>query len=165
MPLLKIRFCGDPVLRRRAKPVKKVTREVRQTLAQMLETMRDARGVGLAAPQVGVGLRMFVAEVPDEKPMIFIDPEIQFMSAETATYSEGCLSIPGLEGDVIRPERVVVSATDEKGQRFQLEASGLLSRCIQHEIDHLDGVLFPDRMGEAGKELIRQFLGSRRKAS
>ncbi|MBE7559216.1 peptide deformylase [bacterium] len=163
MALLKITLCGEPVLRQRAKAVHKVTREVRKLAADMLETMRDSRGIGLAAPQVGVLKRLFVAEVPEHPAMLFIDPEIVFMGSETSAYKEGCLSIPGFEGEVVRPERIIVQALDEKGERFQLEASGLLSRCIQHEIDHLDGILFPDRMGEAGKALIREFLAGRRK--
>ncbi len=164
MALLKITLCGDPILRQRAKTVRKVTRDVRRLAADMLLTMRDAHGIGLAAPQVGVQKRLFVADVPEHSPMVFVDPEIVFMSSESSTYKEGCLSLPGFEGDVIRPDRIVVQALDEKGERFQLDASGLLSRCIQHEIDHLNGILFPDRMGEEGKALIKQFLCAQRKA-
>jgi peptide deformylase len=132
------------ILRRRARPVGRVTAEVQRLAEAMIETMRRANGVGLAAPQVGVDRRLFVAEV-DERVHVVIDPVIVKMEGEEVG-TEGCLSIPGLVADVPRAQRVVLKGKNRRGRGITLEAEGLLARVIQHEVDHLDGVLFLDRV-------------------
>jgi peptide deformylase len=141
--VLKIRTEGDPVLRERAKPVQAIDERILNLASDMLETMYKAPGVGLAAPQVGVGLRLVVADAGDG-PHTLINPEIVEARGEEAG-SEGCLSVPGVVGVVNRSTEVRVTALDRQGRRFSLAASGLLARVLQHEIDHLDGILFIDR--------------------
>jgi peptide deformylase len=145
MAILPIRQFGDPALRQRAGEVERVTDLHRRLAADMLETMRAAPGVGLAGPQVGVLERIFVWEVGDEHGVV-INPEITQSSAETDQAEEGCLSLPGIYFDVVRSARVRVEGTDLDGEPVVLEADDLLARVCQHEIDHLDGVLFIDRL-------------------
>ena len=147
MAILPIRKFGDPVLRQKAKEVERVTDAHRRLVADMLETMRDAPGVGLAGPQVGVLERIFVWEVGDEHGAVF-NPVIETMSEETIEQEEGCLSLPGLFYPVTRPESVVVTGLDENGDEVTLEVDELLARVCQHEMDHLDGVLFIDHLPE-----------------
>jgi peptide deformylase len=132
------------VLRRRAKPVGKVTREVQRLLEQMMLTMHAANGLGLAAPQVGEGIRAIVAEV-EERAVALVDPEILGAGGEE-TATEACLSIPGVVGEVPRAIDVTVQGRNRRGRRVTIAASGLLARVLQHEIDHLDGILFLDRV-------------------
>ncbi|HET6948029.1 MAG TPA: peptide deformylase [bacterium] len=132
------------VLRRRAKPVGKVTADVQRLIEGMIEAMRLANGVGLAAPQVGVSKRLFVAEV-EERVHVVVDPQIVKMEGE-ALATEGCLSIPGWVADVPRAQRVVLKGKNRRGRGITLDAEGLLARVIQHEVDHLNGVLFLDRV-------------------
>jgi len=132
------------VLRRRAKPVGKVTADVGRLIEEMIEAMRLANGVGLAAPQVGVSKRLFVAEV-EERVHVVVDPQIVKMEGE-ALATEGCLSIPGWIADVPRAQRVVLKGKNRRGRGITLDAEGLLARVIQHEVDHLNGVLFLDRV-------------------
>lgn len=147
MSVLPIRVFGDPVLRQRAPEVTKVTDAQRRLAADMLDTMRVAPGVGLAAPQVGVLERMFVFEVEDRSGAV-VNPVIVERSPDTLTEEEACLSIPGLGFPVDRHARVRVEGLDENGDPVVLEGEGLLARVFQHEIDHLDGVLFIDRLSE-----------------
>lgn len=163
MAVLPIRTFGDPALRERAREVEKVTRAHRQLIKDMIETMREAPGVGLAGPQVGVLERVFVYEVEDDLGALF-NPRIVERSDEKVSEEEGCLSLPGLAYDVERSLTVTVEGLDEKGRPVTVEASGLLARVFQHETDHLDGVLFIDRLEEdvkreAMRELTRQVLG------
>jgi peptide deformylase len=151
------------VLRERARRVDKVKGVHRRLASNMLDTMRLAPGVGLAAPQVGVLDRIFVWEVDDDLGVV-INPEIVERSPETETSDEGCLSLPGLTYPVERSVSVTVEALDERGRPFVRTADGLLARVFQHEIDHLDGVLFVDRLAddlrrEAMRELTRLSLG------
>jgi peptide deformylase len=132
------------ILRRRAQPVRTVTRDVQMLIEQMFATLRHARGVGLAAPQVGVGRRVIVIEVEDRR-LALVDPELLKRDGE-ATGTEACLSIPGLLGDVPRAAHVVVRARNRRNRYVTVDAEGLLARVLQHEIDHLDGVLFTDRV-------------------
>lgn len=132
------------VLRRKAKPVGRVTAEVAHLIGEMIETMHEAHGVGLAAPQVGISRRVFVAEV-DERVHVIVDPQVVKADGEEVT-SEGCLSIPGVVADVPRAAHVVVKGKNRRGRGIRLEAEGLLARVIQHEIDHLNGILFLDRV-------------------
>ena len=163
MASLRIRQFGDPVLREKARPVEKVTDVHRRLVKDMITTMREAPGVGLAAPQVGVLERIFVYEVEDDVGAL-VNPVIVARSETTIEDEEGCLSLPGLLYPVDRHTDVRVEALDENGQPVVKEGSELLARVFQHEIDHLDGVLFVDRLPEklrkkAMRELTRQSLG------
>lgn len=134
----------DPVLRERALEVKKFTSNLHKLLTDMAETMYDAEGVGLAAPQVGILKRVIVVDVGDERGLIeMVNPEIVEQDGEQLG-PEGCLSIPGISGDVKRANRIVVKGQDRNGTAFTVEAEGFLARAFQHEIDHLNGVLFTD---------------------
>lgn len=143
MSVLDIRVLGDPVLRQETSLVDQITDELRALAAHMFETMYLAKGIGLAAPQVGRGERMAVVDVNDN-PLVIINPEIIELDPKTAKAEEGCLSIPDVYGDVVRPSRVRVRALDLEGTSFEVEADELLARCLQHEIDHLHGKLFID---------------------
>ena len=141
-----IRRLGDPVLKSRATPVDRFDDSLRQQIARMAGIMNDALGVGLAAPQLGISQRLLVYRVGPDAPLITLaNPEIEWASDEREGSDEGCLSIPGVTVDVERPVFVRVRAHDEEGEPRSVEASGLEARVIQHEIDHLDGVLILDR--------------------
>jgi len=159
---LQILLVPDPVLKARAKPVGTADMErVRALVPQMFATMYRAPGIGLAAPQVGVGLRFAVVDLmPDDKPapLVLINPEIVARSEELATREEGCLSLPGQYADVTRPARVTVRYTDADGAKRQIEAENLLAACLQHEIDHLDGVLFVDHLSALKRNMILRRL-------
>lgn len=143
MSILEIRVLGDPILREETKPVAEITDELRALAKNMFDTMDLARGIGLAAPQVGRTERMAVIGV-EEQRFVIINPEIVEADGKTAKAEEGCLSIPDVYGDVERPARVRVRALDLDGKTFEVEAGELLARCLQHEIDHLHGKLFID---------------------
>lgn len=143
--ILEITKLGEEVLRKKAEPVPEVNDEIRKLADDMLETMIDANGVGLAGPQVGKSLRLFVAMSDDDVKRVFINPQIIKTSEELCDYEEGCLSIPQVYENIQRPARVTVQAINENGKPFTLEAEGLLARIIQHEYDHLDGILYIDR--------------------
>ena len=164
MSILKIAHMGHPVLRTRARPIDSReigTPRIQQHIDDMVETMREYQGIGLAAPQIHVGLRLFVAGLPpdpDEEPedgeeegarvplMALINPEIKPIGTATKEDWEGCLSIPGIRGKVPRATAIEVSAYDRKGRRLEMRVQGFTARVVQHETDHLDGVLFFDRM-------------------
>ncbi len=150
MAVMRIRREGDPVLRQKAKPVERITRRIVKTLKEMEETMYAAEGVGLAAPQVGLLHRMFVVDVGDG-PLHLINPEFTWSDGSVVD-REGCLSIPGVWGYVERYERVRLAALDPKGKSVRLEAEGLLARALQHEMDHLDGILFTDKATGISRE-------------
>lgn len=145
-----IHTLGDGVLRNPAKRISKVDESVRDLARDMLRSMYAAKGIGLAAPQVGVHKQLLVIDLDPENaaaaPMVLINPEIACFGAAIETYEEGCLSIPGVYLNVVRPATVEVSYRDEMGRPQRVKADGLLSRCIQHEMDHLEGVLFVDRV-------------------
>ncbi len=132
----------DERLFRDSQPVDNIDAAFFQLSQDMLALMHEADGIGLAAVQVGVLSRLFVIQLPDENPLVFINPVIQLRSEETGPYEEGCLSVPGVYSDVIRPLEISVKAFDAQGKEFSLEVDGLLARVIQHEYDHLDGTLF-----------------------
>ena len=142
MKILDIRVLGDPILRKETIPVEKVNAEIRTLIANMFDTMYAAEGIGLAAPQIGRTERITVMDVEGTK-LALINPEI-IEREGSARGEEGCLSIPEIFGDVTRASRVIVRATDEEGKSIEVEGSELLARCMQHEIDHLDGKLFID---------------------
>ena len=143
MSILDIRVLGDPILRQATTPVGEITADVQRLIDDMFETMYHARGIGLAAPQVGRTERITVVDVDDE-PLVLINPEIIQSSSGKSKGEEGCLSIPDIYADVERPKTVTVRAIDRNGKPFEREATDLLGRCMQHEIDHLDGKLFLD---------------------
>ena len=136
---------GEDILRQKAQPVAEVNDEIRQLAEDMFETMIEADGVGLACPQIGKNLRMFVLIADDDVRRVFINPQIIKTSEELGDYDEGCLSIPQVYETIKRPVRVTVQALNEQGKPFTLVADGLLARIIQHEYDHLDGIVFIDR--------------------
>jgi peptide deformylase len=142
--LLDIHVLGSPVLRQKTEPVGEITGEIRTLVADMFETMYAAKGIGLAAPQVGRIIRVAVIDVEGDRHTI-INPEIVHREGSSRG-EEGCLSIPDIYGDVTRDERVIVRALDLDGRQQEIEAEGLLARCLQHEIDHLDGTLFIDHL-------------------
>lgn len=145
MKILDIRVLGDPVLRQETKPVAEVDDELRALIDDMFATMHAARGIGLAAPQVGRIERVAVIDVEGGKqPIALVNPEIVSSSSDTDKSEEGCLSIPDVYADVERPSSVTVRALDRDGTPFEIQASELLARCLQHEIDHLHGKLFID---------------------
>lgn len=145
MSILDIRVLGDPILREETKPVGEITDEIRRLAKDMFDTMYLAKGIGLAAPQVGRTERLAVVDV-DQRPIVLINPEIVESDNKTTKAEEGCLSIPDVYGDVERPASVHVRARDLDGKEFEIEAGELLGRCLQHEIDHLHGKLFLDYM-------------------
>jgi peptide deformylase len=149
----------DPRLRRRADPVPEITPDLRRLADDMLETMYDAPGIGLAAPQVGVGVRLLVMDcVKDEtlppRPLVLFNPQVLWTSEETNVYEEGCLSIPEQYADVTRPAEVRVGWTDETGAAREEHFTGLWATCVQHEIDHLEGRLFIDYLTALKRQLI-----------
>lgn len=145
---------SDTALRQKTSPVKDINGEIRTIVTEMLELMRAEKGVGLAGPQVGIPMRIFVTHTEKDEARVFINPAIVWTSQEQVEYEEGCLSLPGLYADVVRPERIKVQAWNEKGKAFTLSASGMLARVIQHEYDHLQGMLFIDRINESRREKI-----------
>ena len=157
MSRLEILHYPDPRLRRRAEPVVAVDDYVRRLIDDMLETMYDAPGIGLSAPQVNVAKRVVTIDVSKDRsaPLCLVNPRIRSVDGEVET-EEGCLSVPGIFEVVKRPERVRVSALDRDGHSCEIEAEGLLAICIQHEIDHLDGRLFVDYLSRLKRQRIRK---------
>ena len=156
MAVLKVRKYGDPVLRRRATPVAEITPEIRRMIDDMIETMYDEVGIGLAAPQVGISLRLMV--VGHEKTMtarVIVNPVIAEQGGEV-TAEEGCLSLPGIFAPVTRAEWVRLEGQDLEGQPLSIKARGLTARVFQHEMDHLDGVLFIDRLDAMTRDRIKR---------
>lgn len=148
----------DPVLRQVSKPVENVDADVRKLADDMLETMYDAPGIGLAAIQVGLPLRMLVIDLSHEDepraPEVFINPEVLSSSDDRNVHEEGCLSIPDYYAEVERPASIRVSYVDAEGVKREIEADGLLATCLQHEIDHLNGVLFIDHISRLKREMV-----------
>lgn len=156
MAVLKVRKYGDPVLRRRAAEVTDVTPALHETIADMIETMYDEAGIGLAAPQVGISLRlMVIGHDPRSEPQALINPAIVGRGGEV-TAEEGCLSIPGVFAPVARSEWVDLEARDVDGKPVKIRGQGLLARVLQHEMDHLDGVLFIDRLDPVARDRIKR---------
>lgn len=164
MALLDILEFPDPRLRTKAKPVTKVDDKIRKLTDDMLETMYAAPGIGLAATQVNVHQRIVVIDVSEDKsqPLVLINPEFEVIEGEQQ-YDEGCLSVPGFYETVTRAEKIRVTALNRKGESFEMEAEGLLSVCIQHELDHLDGKLFVDHISKLKRDRIRKKLEKEQK--
>jgi peptide deformylase len=154
LPLVK---APDPRLKLTSQPVGQVDSALRRFMADMLETMKDASGIGLAAIQVGVPKRVAVIDLdpggPSSKPIYLVNPRVVDVSDELTTYHEGCLSVPEIWDDVQRPTRVTVEFTDEKGRPQTIEAEGLLAICLQHEIDHINGLLFIDHLSKLKRSI------------
>jgi peptide deformylase len=157
MAILKILTIPDPILRQKAEPVAKVDAETAQLMRNMLETMYVG-GIGLAANQVGVLKRIVTVDISDErdgsKALLMANPEIIWSSDEKFTYKEGCLSVPDSFADVVRPKKIRVKYLNEKNEPKEVEAEDLLSVCIQHEIDHLNGILFIDHLSRLKRNMI-----------
>ena len=158
MAIKPIQFVPDPVLRKSALPVENITDKTLQLLDDMAETMYDAPGIGLAGPQVGELKRLIVMDCRrnDEKSELWqmINPEVIELSEDNSTLEEGCLSIPGHTAEVSRPDWIKLRFTDIKGKEQQIKAEGLLAACIQHEIDHLNGILFIDHISKLKRDII-----------
>ena len=148
----------DPILRKKSEPLEKVDDEIREILDDMLETMYAAPGIGLAAVQVGILKRIIVIDISKDKekksPLFLINPEIISKSKKTSVYEEGCLSLPGHFAEIERPAECQIKFVDYNGKEKQLIANGLLATCIQHEVDHLNGVLFIDYLSKLKKDMI-----------
>jgi len=169
MALLPILTAPDPRLKKKSRPVETVDADVRQLMDDMLETMYAAPGIGLAAPQVGVLKRVIVLDIDREEvktgPLFMANPEIIEASDEDVSYEEGCLSVPEHYSDVVRPAKVKVRYLDRDGARQEMECEGLLATCVQHEIDHLDGILFVDKLSALKRTLIRKKIKRRAAAA
>jgi peptide deformylase len=167
MTVLDILKYPDPRLHTVAKPVAVVDDTIRKLVADMAETMYEAPGIGLAATQVNVHLRVIVIDISETRDdlKVFINPEILSRSSESKVYEEGCLSVPGIYDEVQRPDRVTVKAMDLSGQEFTLETEGVLSVCLQHEIDHLDGKVFVQYLSRLKQSRIKSKLGKQERAA
>lgn len=155
---------GAEVLRQPAQAIDRFDEELAKTVEDMFATMKWGRGIGLAGPQVGLAKRLFVVQLEDGKALTFINPELIATSPELSDYEEGCLSIPGAYAELSRPAAVNLQAYNERGRPFRLEAEGLLARVIQHELDHLNGVLFTDRLSERVRERVLKQYEKRMRA-
>lgn len=149
MALLTVRTFDDPILRKKAVDIEEITPDIRKLASDMIETMYFSNGIGLAAPQIGVSKRLITIDISQDKeslnPMVFVNPEI-IKSKGLCEFEEGCLSIPTFNGTIIRPEQVTIRYQTLDGESRRLPCKGLLARVIQHEIDHLNGILFTDRL-------------------
>ena len=168
MAKLTIITAPDPRLKIRAQPVRMVDAKVRRLMDDMLETMRAALGIGLAAPQIGVSSRVIVLDVAREgeepQPMRLANPEILWQSEELATNSEGCLSLPEHYADVTRPAEIRLRYLDYQNEARELHAKGLLATCLQHEIEHLDGILFVDHLSPVKRGMILRKLAKAKRS-
>ncbi len=180
---LSLFYYGHPALKKKSLGIKELTPEIRELAAQMLVTVREHEGIGLAAPQVGHSLKLVLLEVPvpeeDEPhptspgeiallprmPIAMVNPELRDFSAQTGVSSEGCLSLPDIKGEVERPEFVQLTFQSLDGETVSYRCGGLLARCVQHEVDHLDGILFPERMAAANVRGIAPALAELRQES
>ena len=170
MAIRDILILPDKRLRKVSEPVKKIDSAIRKLVADMLETMYDAPGIGLAAVQIGTPKRIVTMDLAKKEepkqPHVFINPEIVWSSQETATYEEGCLSIPEFYEEVERPAQVKVTYLDLDGDRCEVEANGLFATCLQHEIDHLNGILFIDHLSKLKRNrVIKKFAKAAKRAA
>jgi peptide deformylase len=151
-----------PTLRKVSKPLRRVDADLRKTIGEMFDLMYEAKGIGLAANQVDLPLRLFIVNLEAKRgegeELVFINPVISLPRGGSEEAEEGCLSLPGLYGQVVRPKQVRINAYGLDGKELQADVTGLLARCVQHELDHLDGVLFPDRMSATAKADIEEGL-------
>ena len=166
MATLKILEFPNPNLRKVAAPVTRFDNDLKRLIDNMFETMYEANGIGLAATQVDVHKRLLVLDVSEERddPKVFVNPTIDVIESDLADYDEGCLSVPGFYETVSRPKKIKVLAQDKEGSQFEIEADGVLSVCIQHEIDHLDGKLFVDYLSSLKRNRIKDKLQKEQKS-
>jgi len=166
MSILEILEYPDTRLRNIAKPVKNIDKQVNALIDDMFETMYDAPGIGLAATQVNKHIQLIVMDISEEKndPLVFINPEITILDGKAEKMQEGCLSVPGFYEDVSRIEHVLINALDRQGNKFEIEVTGLLAVCIQHEMDHLNGKLFVDYLSSLKRNRIKKKLEKIHKA-
>ena len=166
MATLKILEFPNPNLRKIAVPVTSFDNDLKCLIDNMFETMYEANGIGLAATQVDVHKRLLVLDVSEERndPKVFVNPTIDVIESDLSDYDEGCLSVPGFYETVSRPRKIKVSAQDKEGSQFELDADGVLSVCIQHEIDHLDGKLFVDYLSSLKRNRIKDKLQKEQKS-
>ena len=166
MATLKILEFPNPNLRKVAVPVTSFDNDLKRLIDNMFETMYEANGIGLAATQVDVHKRLLVLDVSEERsnPQVFVNPTIDVIESALSDYDEGCLSVPGFYETVSRPKKIKVSAQDKEGSQFEIEADGVLSVCIQHEIDHLDGKLFVDYLSSLKRNRIKDKLQKEQKS-
>ena len=150
MAVRQIRVVPDEVLQQKAKKVPAIDASIQHLIDDMIVTMQEANGVGLAAPQVGVLLRVIVLQMPEQEPLSIVNPDIVKSSGERMVI-EGCLSIPGYQGELKRSEKVTVKGLDKEGKKIRIRATDLLAQALEHEIDHLDGILYTDRIDSEGK--------------
>lgn len=150
MSVFPLRYYPDPVLRRRARPVRQIDATVRRLVADLVDTMRHNAGVGLAAPQVGVSLRVAVIEIPEHPVVVLVNPEMVKRRGEHLV-EEGCLSYPGYRGEIKRSQKVVVKALNLEGEGFRITAEGLAAQALEHELDHLNGILYLDHLESQDK--------------
>ena len=155
---LEVRLLGDPVLRQKADPVREVTADLRKLITDMFDTMYAEEGVGLAAPQVGEAVRVIVVDANEEgsEPFALVNPTIIELGGELDRAEEGCLSIPGLREVVERPSAVVIEGLDREGNPVRMDVEGFVARILQHEVDHLDGILFLDRVSPLKRKMLLQ---------
>ena len=167
MPQRKIVIEPDPILRKESAPIEKVDNDLRKLLDDMLETMYAAPGIGLAAVQIGILKRLIVIDISKDKekknPLFLINPEIVSKSKNTSIYEEGCLSLPGHFAEIERPAECQINFLDYNGKKKEITAKGLLSTCIQHEVDHLNGILFIDYLSKLKKDMIIKKLVKHKK--
>ena len=166
MTIRKILTEPDPFLRQKSKDVDKVDGEIRELMRDMLDTMYAAPGIGLAAIQVGIPKKIIVIDLSKEEeksPLYFINPKIILRSNTNTTYEEGCLSVPGQFAEIDRPDKCHISYLDYNGKQQELKAEGLLATCIQHEMDHLEGILFIDYLSKLKKSFIAKKLSKQKK--
>ena len=165
--LRKILTEPDPILRKKCEPLEKVNAETKKLMDDMLETMYAAPGIGLAAVQVGILKRLVVIDISKEeekkKPIFLINPQIVHQSEKTSVYEEGCLSLPGQFAEIERPAECTIRYIDYDGKEKELKSDGLLATCIQHEIDHLNGILFIDYLSKLKKDMIIKKLVKQKK--
>jgi peptide deformylase len=158
----------NEILRKKSFPVEKVDEELQKLMNDMLETMYAAPGIGLAAIQIGVPKRVIVMDIAQKegpkKPMFFVNPEIIFKSDNNSTYEEGCLSVPGQFAEIDRPNKCQINYLDYHGEKKEIEVEGMLATCIQHEIDHLEGILFIDYLSKLKKSMIIKKLSKQKKS-
>ena len=156
----------DPILRKKSDAIEKVDDELRKLMDEMLETMYEAPGIGLAAVQIGILKRLIVIDISKEEkknPIFLINPEIITKSKNKSVYEEGCLSLPGQFAEIERPAECLIKYLDYQGKQKELKATGLMATCVQHEIDHLNGVLFIDYLSKLKKDMIIKKLKKRKK--
>ena len=158
MAIRSIRTIGDAILEKKTKAVKEMTGRLKELISDMFDTMYNANGVGLAAPQVGILKQIFVVDIGDGKQYVAINPDITVVGAEVQTGEEGCLSVPGKEGVVTRPMHIKVKALDQNMKEYTLDASGFLARAFSHENDHLQGILYTEKVEGELEDVVYEEL-------